>query len=229
MYYLLSSSSRRRRWIGKGHYIDGLNWWRGAVITMDVPKPLTFSLEPYDPFSEDDAQYMGAIIYTNPPLWRDDFINALRECGVNNFDTYEVTITNPDNKSSLEELYEEMRNNGIEDVDAYFEAEGYTNQKDWIDPNPGAVFTNYKAVNVLGLVAAADMEKSIATVHDGIPLIDVDFDELVIDETKTKGIKMFRLAESTNAILIHESVRDMLIEKGFGSDVTFYDLKSAAL
>jgi hypothetical protein len=30
------------------------------------------------------------------------------------------------------------------------------------------------------------MEKSVATVHDGIPLIDVDFDERVIDEKKLK-------------------------------------------
>jgi hypothetical protein len=39
------------------------------------------------------------------------------------------------------------------------------------------------------------MEKSVATVHNGIPLIDVDFDELVIDEKK--NIQLFRLAEST--------------------------------
>lgn len=89
--------------------------------------------------------------------------------------------------------------------------------------------SRWKAVNILGLVAAADMQKSIATVHDGIPLIDVDFDELVIDEKKTKGIKMFRLAESTNAILVHESLRDALIEKGFGEDLAFYDLKEAAI
>ena len=40
---------------------------------------------------------------------------------------------------------------------------------------------------------------------------------------------MFRLAESTNAILVHESLRDALLEKGFGSDVAFYDLTEVAL
>lgn len=40
---------------------------------------------------------------------------------------------------------------------------------------------------------------------------------------------MFRLAESTNAILVHESLRDALIAKGFGDDIAFYDLKEAAL
>jgi hypothetical protein len=48
------------------------------------------------------------------------------------------------------------------------------------------------------------------------------------DKQLTKGIKMFRLAESTNAILVHETLRDCLLAKGFGSDIAFYDLKEAA-
>lgn len=190
MYYLLSSNSRPRRRIGDTPFIKGLKWWRGAVITMTVPAPLEFTLDPYSPSSPAEDQYMGVFIETNPPVWRDDFIQALRDCGVYNFDTYNVAIH---------------------------------------DPDDGTIHTNYKAVNVLGLVAAADMEKSVATVHDGIPLIDVDFDELVIDEKKTRGIKMFRLAESSNAILVHETLRDCLLEKGFGSDLAFYDLKEAAI
>jgi len=190
MYYLLSANSRPRRWIGESPFIKGLKWWRGAIITMEVPKPLAFTLDPYEPRSPDEDQYMGAVIYTNPPLWRDDFIAALRELGIYNFDLYDVAI---------------------------------------LDPDDGTVHTNYKAVNVLGLVAAADMDKSIATVHDGIPLIDVDFDKLVVDEKKTQGIQMFRLAESSNAILVHETLRDGLLEKGFGSDIAFYDLGEAAI
>lgn len=190
MYYLLSDNSRPRRWVGDTPYFEDIDWWNGSVITAPVPDPLESPLKPYAQFSPDHAQYMSAIIETNPPLWRDDFIQALRDCGIYNFDTYSVAIH---------------------------------------DPDDGTVHTNYKAVNVLGLVAAADMEKSIATVHDGIPLIDVDFDELVIDEKKTRGISLFRLAESTNAILVHERLRDCLIEKGFGSDIAFYDLKEAAI
>ena len=51
----------------------------------------------------------------------------------------------------------------------------------------------------------------------------------VVDETATKGIQMFRLAESTNAILVHEELRDVLLEKGFGSDIAFYDFGEAAI
>ncbi len=190
MYYLLSDNSRPRRWIAKKPFIKGLKWWRGSVITADVPDPLEFELSSYEPASPDEDQYMGSFIFTNPPLWRDDFIQALRDCGVNNFDIYNIAIK---------------------------------------DPDDGSLITNYKAVNVLGLIAAADMQKSLATVHDGIPLIDVDFDHLVIDDEKTKGVKMFRLAESTNAILVHETLRDCLLEKGFGTDIAFYDLEEAAI
>lgn len=229
MYYALSANSRPRRRIAETPFIEGVSWWRGAVITAQLPKPLPFSLHPYRPFSEDEDQYMGAIIETNPPLWRDDFIQALRDCGVYNFDTYEVAIANPDNKAIIDEFYQEMRDAGVDDVDQYLRDIGYQDIGEWIDPKPGAVFTNYKAVNVLGLVAAANMAKSEATVHGGIPLIDVDFDSLVIDESKTLGIKMFRLAESTNAILVHESLRDALLAKGFGSDIAFYDPAEVAL
>lgn len=212
MYYLLSSSDKPRRRIGSSPFIKGLNWWRGAVISIDVPQPLEFELKPYQPASPDEDQHMGAIIYTNPPLWRDDFIKALRDSGVTNFETYDVKIINPGNASILQDL----RAQGI----TYFD-DTYLDQ--------GGVITNYKAVNLLGLIAAADMSKSVATVHDGIPLLDVDFDNLVVDENKTLGVKLFRLAESNNAILIHESIRDALIEKGFGADVAFYDLKEAAI
>lgn len=229
MYYLLSANSRPRRRIAETPFLDGVSWWRGAVITAPIPTPLKFSLDPYRPFSEDEEQYMGAIMETNPPLWRDDFIQALRDCGVYNFDTYDVAITNPGNKLIIDEFYKEMRDAGIDDVDQYLRDIGYQGLEDWIDPKPGAVFTNYKAVNILGLVAAANMNKSEAMVHDGIPLIDVDFDSLVIDEKKTLGIKMFRLAESANAILVHESLRDALLKKGFGADIAFHDLKEVAI
>jgi hypothetical protein len=97
------------------------------------------------------------------------------------------------------------------------------------DPDNGEVYTNYKAVNVIGLVAAADMEKSNATVHpNGPPIIDVDFDGLVIDENKTHDLLFFRLAESTNAIIVHEAVRDCLLKKGF-ADLAFYETENVAL
>lgn len=69
--------------------------------------------------------------------------------------------------------------------------------------------TNYKAVNVIGLIACADMGASTRMdPDDDTDLIDVDFDSLVIDETKTGGALLFRLAESVNAIIVHRTVRE---------------------
>ena len=97
------------------------------------------------------------------------------------------------------------------------------------DPDNGQVHTNYKAVNILGLIAAADMEKSNATVNpNGPPLIDVDFDGLVIDEEKSQGQYFFRLAESTNAIIVHEQVKKCLLAKGF-TDLEFHETEKVAL
>ena len=56
---------------------------------------------------------------------------------------------------------------------------------------------NYKAYNVIGLVAA-----------------DVIFNKLVVDEDKTHGLLMFRLAENINALMVHKEVRDRILSSG---------------
>ncbi|UZE97467.1 imm11 family protein [Alkalimarinus alittae] len=97
------------------------------------------------------------------------------------------------------------------------------------DPDSGDVYKNYKSVNIIGLVSAADMEKSNATVHPNGPARhDVDFDGLTIDNDKTNEILFFRLAESTNAIIVHQQVKDTLIAKGF-TDLAFYETEKIAL
>jgi hypothetical protein len=172
--------------------VDWYYWRKGAFLpdTEVIPDPIKFTLQPYNPHSSDDSHHMPSFLDASAPLFRDDLIAALRACGVDNLETYNVAITDPDN---------------------------------------GEVHTNYKAVNVLGLISAADMNKSSATVHpNGPPLIDVDFDRLVIDEKKTGDIDFFRLAESTNAILVSERVRDRLLRKGF-TDLAFYETENVAL
>lgn len=69
--------------------------------------------------------------------------------------------------------------------------------------------TTYKAVNIVGLIACADMEGSKLMDDEDEPgEVDVNFDSLVIDEKKAGGALLFRLAESVNAIIVHRSVRD---------------------
>ncbi|XXY17976.1 hypothetical protein WME88_58080 [Sorangium sp. So ce216] len=73
----------------------------------------------------------------------------------------------------------------------------------------------YRAVNIVGLVAAADLAGSVWESHDGDARIDTSFDALVVNEGKALGALMFRLAENTSTILIHAKVRDHLLSVGF--------------
>jgi hypothetical protein len=191
MYYVLAGSKEPYRRMDDTPFIKGVSWWRGALISQSMPCPLEFLLETYISASPDHSTHIPAVLDSNPPLFRDDLVQAIRELGATNFDAYDATLT---------------------------------------DPDDGKIHTNYKVLNIIGLVAAADMEKSDAIVHDNIPLIDVDFDKLVIDESKTHGLLIFRLAESSSTILIHEKLRDYLLTKGFTlNDMHFWDPKEIAI
>jgi len=75
----------------------------------------------------------------------------------------------------------------------------------------GEVIEDYVAVNIVGLVSSADMEKS-----DSEPLADVHFFfDLAIDPEKTKGLLMFRLAEQPMDIIVHEKVAKSIQEGNF--------------
>jgi hypothetical protein len=60
------------------------------------------------------------------------------------------------------------------------------------DPDNDQLHENYKAVNIIGMVAAADMQKSVLSAPDGIAHIDVAFDNnLVVDPKKTASLPFF--------------------------------------
>jgi hypothetical protein len=69
---------------------------------------------------------------------------------------------------------------------------------------------DYRAVNIVGAIAAADLSASNWTSHDPDPRFDVNFDALAVDATAARGAMLFRLAENTGVILVHERLRDRL-------------------
>ena len=71
----------------------------------------------------------------------------------------------------------------------------------------GEVYPNYKAVNILGTVLCADIEKSICF---GSEPPFIEFSQLVINEKKIPGLDIFRLAENTLIIIISERVKQKL-------------------
>lgn len=78
-----------------------------------------------------------------------------------------------------------------------------------VDPFSAVERSDYKVVNIVGVIAAADLDKSVYRAY-GTPLFDVEFDSLVIDESKARGALMFRLAENISGIIIHEQVKAAL-------------------
>ncbi len=90
------------------------------------------------------------------------------------------------------------------------------------NPNTGEVHEDYQAFNVLGLVSAADLENStLMNESDSPTLLDTDFDGLVIDEEKTMGFRLFRLAESCSAIVVSEEVKAAIEERSIPG-IVFY-------
>ena len=93
------------------------------------------------------------------------------------------------------------------------------------DPNTKTIHTNYKAFNVVGVVAAADMGQSVMMNTTASRMIDADFESLAIDETKATPFKLFRLAESVSAIIVDETVKAE-IERQAIPGMDFYEPKN---
>lgn len=90
------------------------------------------------------------------------------------------------------------------------------------EPSTGVEHTNYKAFNIVGVVAAADMGKSALMGTSDSTMIDVDFESLAVDETKAAPFRLFRLAESVNAIVVDDVVKNEVERRGIPGMV-FYD------
>jgi hypothetical protein len=91
-----------------------------------------------------------------------------------------------------------------------------------VDPATGQEHRNYKAFNILGAVAAADMSKSVLASSSDSKVIDADFDSLSIDPKRAAPFRLFRLAESVNAIVVDESVKTEVKRRKI-EGMRFYD------
>jgi hypothetical protein len=105
-----------------------------------------------------------------------------------------------------DDVAQALRSAGVDNIQ-YFDAE-------LRDPSTSKRHTNYKAYNVVGLVACADMEASTLMGTSDSAMGDVDFESLTIDETRTGGALLFRLAENVSAVVVHECVKDAIESAG---------------
>ncbi len=72
-----------------------------------------------------------------------------------------------------------------------------------------AEYKGFKAFNVIGLVRAADLSKTVFRPGSS-DLIDASIDSLAIGPAKAQGLLMFRLAEYVSAVIVHERVKDAI-------------------
>jgi hypothetical protein len=82
------------------------------------------------------------------------------------------------------------------------------------DSTENRTYDNYVAFNIIGKISAADLNQSSYDATLPERMVSMDFDSVVIDENATRGALMFRLAESVNAIVVHEKVKQYLEESG---------------
>ena len=91
-------------------------------------------------------------------------------------------------------LVETLEGAGVDNLQK-FEAELH-------DETSGEINRYFYVVNVVGLVAAADLSKSKSLPLGGGHV----FTDLTVDPSKTQGLLVFRLAESLIDIIVHERV-----------------------
>jgi hypothetical protein len=104
-------------------------------------------------------------------------------------------------------FYEALLEAGVDNLDVY---DAIIQSEDG-----SVVHKGYKAFNLIGLIRAADMSRTVFRDPPGTTLIDASIEHLEVDGHKPRGLKMFRLAENVSAVLVHEDVKRVLESKGF--------------
>ena len=85
----------------------------------------------------------------------------------------------------------------------------------------GAVYNNYRAIKVIGAIEAIDEALSESDELDelGLGAINKFYDRIVIDDTKTHGQHVFRLAEKYSCIAVSRTIRDSILSVVSSDDV----------
>jgi hypothetical protein len=102
-------------------------------------------------------------------------------------------------------LVDALREAGVDNIDVYPAVLRNT--------KTGQTYS-YKAVNIIGIISAANLGESVWRSDDSVPLFDVSFESLVLKGGAAGEALLFRLAENSATILVHEKVREHVLAKG---------------
>jgi hypothetical protein len=103
-------------------------------------------------------------------------------------------------------LKEALTNAGVDNVDFY--------PAEIADLKSGTVIKDFVAFNIVGKISAADLAKTQFSPGSDARMISADIDSLSVDEARGGGALLFRLAESVNAIVVHERVQKSVESAG---------------
>lgn len=85
----------------------------------------------------------------------------------------------------------------------------------------GEEIEGFSAINIIGLVSAADPSATEYSVDNPSRLIDADIDRLTIDPARTGGALLFRLAEAVTGVVVHERVKNAIEATGAFPNLLF--------
>lgn len=109
------------------------------------------------------------------------------------------------------DIYLALREAGVDNIDAF--------RTRIVDPRTGAASEEYLAINVIGLVAAADLGESDHVAFNPRSLFDTDFDSLALDPAATLDLLMFRLAECVTGVVVSGRVKAMIEARASAADL----------
>ena len=112
-----------------------------------------------------------------------------------------------------DDLLKVFRDSGVDNIDAY----------PIVIRNEitGEDIRGYSAINIIGLVSAADPSRTVYSLDNPSRLIDADIDSLAIDSNRAKGLLLFRLAEAVTGVVVHERIKRSVEATGTFPDIRF--------
>jgi hypothetical protein len=96
-YYILSRQTPGRFMdSGSVPFLKDVLWKYGERITVELPLPFKFNLQPFDEEDGSDGPEMLPYMDCTMSIFRDDLIADMQECGVDNLGIYPLEIYDPD-------------------------------------------------------------------------------------------------------------------------------------
>ncbi len=167
------------------------------VLNCEDPDEGYLARLSYSPDDSARSWILGERFATPPPL-----PVAATVRGLGDDDTVMAELWKSPLPAMSKRLHGALLAAGVSNLDVY--------DLDIKDPASGNVLQDHVAFNLIGKVAAVDLQRAHLAKDSVERMVSASFDSLALDESRIGGILMFRLAEALSTIVIHRSVRERI-------------------